>query len=57
MGWVDEAGIDDHRAREYWQRRIRPWCLRRDGLRDRYCHPVRSPSFFGELTVLDPALN
>lgn len=58
MGWVDEAGTDDHRAREYWERRIRPWCLRGDGsLRDRYCRPNRSPTFFGELTTLDPALN
>ncbi len=58
MEWVDEAGTDDHRAREYWENRIRPWCRRRDGsLLDRYCHPQRSPSFFGELTTLDPALN
>ncbi len=58
MGWVDEAGTDDHRAREYWERRIRPWCRRGDGsLRNRYCHPNRSPTFFGELTTLDPTIN
>lgn len=56
VGWVDEAGTDDHRAKEFWDNRIRPWCTRGDGsLRDRYCHPLRSPSFAGELLTLDPA--
>jgi hypothetical protein len=57
VGWVDAAGVDGHRAKEFWLGWIRPWCLRGDGsLRSRYCHPTRSPTFFAELTTLDPAL-
>jgi hypothetical protein len=57
MAWVDTAGIDAHRGREFWLGWIRPWCLRADGsLRRRYCDPTRSPTFLGELTTLDPAL-
>jgi hypothetical protein len=55
--WVREAGTDDHRAKEFWQRRILPWCQRGDGsLRARYCNPGRSPSFVGEILTLDPAM-
>ncbi|MGH9380416.1 MAG: hypothetical protein ACRD2Z_07365 [Thermoanaerobaculia bacterium] len=59
MGWVDEtgrAGPRAHRAEEFWRLRIRRWCALPDGLRDRYCNPTRSPSFFGELTALDAGL-
>jgi hypothetical protein len=56
VGWVSAAGANGHRANEFWSGWIRQWCLQRDGLRDRYCNPNRSPSFRGELNRLDPAL-
>jgi hypothetical protein len=57
LEWVYEAGISAHRASEFWQDRIRPWCRGRDGLRDRFCNPDRSASFRGELATLDSGLN
>ena len=27
MDWVNDAGTDGHRASEYWEGWIRPWCL------------------------------
>jgi hypothetical protein len=57
MGWVVKAGTDGHRAREYWNGWMRPWCLTRDGVRYRYCHPNQSASFLEEVQRLDPTLN
>jgi hypothetical protein len=55
--WVIRAGNDGHRAREFWQGWIRPWCQTRDALRNHYCDPNRSATFLGELQTLDPAFN
>lgn len=51
---LDRTG--GHRASEYWQDWIRPWCLARERTQFNYCNPDRSPGFLSELRILDPAL-
>lgn len=57
MDWVIAAGNDGHRAREFWDGWISPWCRVQDGTRPRYCDPGQSSSFRDELRSLDPTLN
>jgi hypothetical protein len=56
MDWVNDAGTSGHRASEFWENWIRPWCLTPHGQRPRYCNPNASATFLGELQTLDPAL-
>jgi hypothetical protein len=57
MDWVADAGTDGHRASEFWDGWIRPWCITPAGPHPRYCDPDNSATFLGELQTLDPGLN